>query len=243
MKTLNISIDDVSPHPKSSTKVLRQCFKLVDIYPKIKFTLFVPTAYWRTVKSSISTKKPLILTDFPDFCDELKKLPKQNFEIGYHGHYHGIPGKNDNDEFARLSYKDALEKFKLMISTVEDVGLEKKFSPLFRPPAWKMSPDSFRASFDSGISHLAIFPISFNKKYGWTQATTYQGEDKLDKYHTSYASCFPPFKSLNLETQTNIVYHACEWDRNYLSDSLLTQLKTFLSEHKSEFKFSFLQKT
>ena len=30
MNNLNISIDDVSPHPKSSTKVLERCFELIE---------------------------------------------------------------------------------------------------------------------------------------------------------------------------------------------------------------------
>ena len=69
MNNINISIDDVSPHPHSSIKVLDRCFELINIYPDIKFTLFIPLAYWRTVRPDISTKKPLILSEFPDFCN------------------------------------------------------------------------------------------------------------------------------------------------------------------------------
>ena len=236
MAKLNISIDDVSPHPLSSIKVTDRCFELISIYPDIKFTLFVPVAYWRTrAEGMISTKKPLILSEFPDFCSSLQKLPKKNFEIGYHGYYHGVPGHTDNDEFAALSYEDALEKFELMSSVVESSGLKDVFSPLFRPPAWRMSPGSFQASFDSGITHLAIFP----KKLG-TQADSYKGEDKKDKYNTSYASCFPPIKDLCLEAETNIVYHACEWDKNYLSQALTDQLHQFIKNNKKKIVFKFL---
>ena len=34
---LNVSIDDVSPHEKSSIKVVERCFELIKIFPDIKF--------------------------------------------------------------------------------------------------------------------------------------------------------------------------------------------------------------
>ena len=83
MYLVNVSIDDVSPHPRSSTKVLERCRELINVYPDIKFTLFIPAAYWRT--KSQTTEKPLHLNQFPDFCKEIKDLDKNNFEIGYHG--------------------------------------------------------------------------------------------------------------------------------------------------------------
>ena len=39
---VNISIDDISPHPQSSAKVLHRCFDLIKIFEDIKFTIFVP---------------------------------------------------------------------------------------------------------------------------------------------------------------------------------------------------------
>ena len=79
---VNVSIDDVSPHPRSSTKVIDQCYKLIDSFPDIKFTLFVPTAYWRTMRAEIATKEPLVISKYPEFCEELKKLPVVNFAAG-----------------------------------------------------------------------------------------------------------------------------------------------------------------
>jgi len=239
VNNLNISIDDVSPHPQSSTKVLERCFELIEIFNDIKFTLFIPTAYWRTVKPDISTDTPLVLSDYPEFCSEVRSLPSKNFEIGYHGHYHGIPGYNDNDEFKNLSYQEALDKVRLMKLTVKNAGLENTFSPIFRPPAWKMSPDSFRAFHSEGISNFAIFPLSFCD-IGYTQAKTYKNEDENKKYKKSYATCFPPFVPLALKSQTNIVYHACEWDKNYLSKGLTDELRRFISSNNNTIKFNFL---
>ena len=56
---INISIDDVSPHQFSSTNVLDRCFELIQAFPDIKFTLFVPVAYWRTIKPTTTTKEQI----------------------------------------------------------------------------------------------------------------------------------------------------------------------------------------
>ena len=66
---LNISIDDVSPHPNSGIDKLLPRFKrIIERYPDVKFTLFVPTAYFRQIK--FRTEKPLLLSDKAsgDFC-------------------------------------------------------------------------------------------------------------------------------------------------------------------------------
>lgn len=239
VNNLNISIDDVSPHPQSSTKVLDRCFELIDSFSDIKFTLFVPIAYWRTMRSGVSTSKPYLISDYPDFCSEIKNLPTKNFQIGFHGYYHGIPNVTDNDEFKDLKYDEAIEKIKLMKVHVKKSGLEDSFSPIFRPPAWKMSPDSFRAFHSEGISNFAIFPLRFCD-IGYTQAKTYKNEDENKKYKKSYATCFPPFVPLALKSQTNIVYHACEWDKNYLSKGLADELRRFISSNNNTIKFKFL---
>ena len=64
---INISIDDVSPHPKSSISVVNRCFRLIQEFPDIKFTLFVPIAYWRTTRAEVSTPGPLQINFFTDF--------------------------------------------------------------------------------------------------------------------------------------------------------------------------------
>ena len=39
---VNISIDDVSPHPMSSVKVIERCREIIKKFPEAKFSLFVP---------------------------------------------------------------------------------------------------------------------------------------------------------------------------------------------------------
>ena len=104
MNVLNISIDDVSPHPLSSVSVLERCFEIIDKFPTIKFTLFVPAAYWRTIGAT-STEEPLWINRYPDFCSVLRQLPSKNFELGYHGLLHGIPNVSNNDELQSVHFR------------------------------------------------------------------------------------------------------------------------------------------
>lgn len=221
---INISIDDVSPHPLSSVKVLNRCFELLKEIPDIKFSLFVPVAYWRTTRPSISTRRPLRLDEFPEFCGVLKNLPKQNFEVCYHGLFHGIPGVNDNDEFHHVDSQEAIQKFSEMFEIVKNAGLVEVFKPIFRPPAWRMSPHAISVAKNAGIRTLALSPVQYAKD-------TYQKADELFR-NVVYYDCAPPFSNLPDEPvhSLEIVYHACEWDKNYLSVELADQLLKWIKK-------------
>ena len=91
---------------------------------------------------------------FPDFCNSLKSLNPNNFEICYHGHFHGIPGKSDNDEMRNISYDGMKILIEAMRNTVKNAGLEGIFKEVIRPPAWRMSPEAIKASRDEGIQWL-----------------------------------------------------------------------------------------
>jgi predicted deacetylase len=217
---VNISIDDVSPHPLSSIKVAERCFELIEEFKDIKFTLFVPISYWRTIKDIAKTNKPLPISEYPEFCQFLRDLPKNNFEICYHGFYHGIPGKSDNDEFQNLDYKSAFEKFSQMVDVVKQSNMEEVFKPIFRPPAWRMSPEAIKAAKDFGFKTLALSKKDYANQ-------TYMGEDKAFG-NVVYYDCNPPFDELRRFENNEIVYHACEWDKNYLSKELKNELSEWL---------------
>ena len=234
MKKINISIDDVSPHPYSSVAVLDRCHELIEEFPDIKFSLFIPMAYWRTIKPQIATKNALFIDKFPEFCEVLNSLPKSNFEICYHGLYHGIPGKSDNDEFKELNYEQAEEKFLTMFEIARSANLSDKFEKIFRPPAWRMSHHAIKAARDLGIKVLALSPENYAK-------TTYNSEEeKLND--VVYYNCSPPWHPLKIYDKTEIVYHACEWDKNYFSKKLSEDLSVFLEKNKDDIEFCFLER-
>ena len=217
MRKLNISIDDVSPHPRSSTRVLDKCYRILESVPHAKFTLFVPTAYWRSVPAPPESlcEKPLFLHEHPDFCEAIRRLPDESFEVGFHGHHHGIPGKSNNDELKTLTVDQAAETFLKMRDEVERSDLTHKFKRILRPPAWRLSPDGFdvaRAFFD-------VLAINSAETY----AAIYSGKqfDHHWKSRTVFADAYPPILGIPDQWDSlEVVFHACEWDRNYLSDEM-----------------------
>tara|TARA_R110000824_G_scaffold40667_16_gene121710 strand:+ start:1883 stop:2590 length:708 start_codon:yes stop_codon:yes gene_type:complete len=229
---INVSIDDISPHPKASLSVLERCWELIEAFPDIKFSLFVPIAYWRTQRIGVQTRDPLVIWKFPEFCEALKALPSSNFEVCYHGYYHGIPGENDNNEFLDISYDDAVKRARSMKDRVEKAGLTEVFKPIFRPPAWRMGPQAWDALSAEGFELFAVTDIDYALE-------SYQGKDK--EYSSNYSTVFPPFKPLEIKESCGIVYHACEWDRNFLNIKHTQELIEFLSTHRSEIEFVFME--
>tara|TARA_R110000824_G_scaffold88574_5_gene217743 strand:+ start:187 stop:912 length:726 start_codon:yes stop_codon:yes gene_type:complete len=232
---INISVDDVTPHPMSSLSVVDNFNKIVKEFPNAKITLFVPTAYWRTTRREVSTASPLQIDMFPDFCNSLKSLNPNNFEICYHGHFHGIPGKSDNDEMRNISYDGMKILIEAMRNTVKNAGLEGIFKEVIRPPAWRMSPEAIKASRDEGIQLLAL-----SSKVYPDGSLDYKGEDKKFGKVVYFTSC-PPFSPLELVEKTEIVYHACEWDKNYFSKEMSSELGSFLRTNSGNYSFSFIE--
>jgi len=246
-KRLNISIDDVSPHPNASDKVLDRCFELIKVFPKIKFTLFVPCAYWRTLGSPTpvkykwskegalinqKTKEPLFLDRFPDFCDRIRNLNPEHFEIGFHGYLHGIPHVSNNDEVAAVNYEQARDVFLKMFKMINSTALKNVFKPIFRPPGWRMSPDAIKAASDIGMEIFALGSFDY-------AINSYQNQDK--KVQTVYETCSPPISHLKLTNRTEIVYHSCEWLDNYLSPKYTNELSTFIKKNREQIKFCFME--
>lgn len=218
---INISIDDVSPHPMSSTRVLQRCMQVIDVHPTVKFTLFVPVAYWRTIGTT-ATSAPLELSEHPKFCEELLSLPRENFEVAYHGLHHGIPGRSNNDELQNVGYDEACGIIERMVDGANRAGLGSVFKGILRPPAWRMSPHAFQAAEDLGIRTFALSPDPY-------AMATYAGAQSGRR--VVYYNCCPPAKPLATYGKTEVVYHACEWDSNYLDASKAVELIDFLIAH------------
>jgi len=230
---INISIDDISPHPKSSLKVLEQCNDILNEFPDAKFTLFVPMAYWRTQKKEVATEDPLCLHWYPEFCEQLRKLPKDVYEIGYHGLFHGVPEVTDNDEFDKLGVLQTLTTLDAMQEIAEKAGLLGTIKPIFRPPAWRMSSEAISACKMAGLDMLCL------TRAGYALAA-YKGADKTFG-KVSYSDIAPPNDALQLMDRTGLVYHACECDKNYLGKGLTKELVEFLKENKGQYEFTFIE--
>ena len=133
---VNISIDDISPHPMSNEKCLDICFDIIKLFPNIKFTLYIPMGYWRIFDDKgfrTKTEGPLYLNNYLDLCKKLKRLPKENFELCYHGVYHNDEICNNN-EFGSLSYNDACQRFEKMYrlgNSLSMASIHKNFVSTF----------------------------------------------------------------------------------------------------------------
>jgi len=217
---VNISIDDICPHPKSSVNVLKKCSDLIDVFPDIKFTLFVPMAYTRLNEESYH------LRDYPRLCDTLRELDKKYFELGWHGYLHGIVGKSHNDEFRHLNTDDAITVLNNMFKEANAAKLMHDFKSILRPPAFYMSDGSFEACKKMGIEMLALSPYA-----------DYRNRN-IEFAKAIYFDALPPIYPLIKKDKIEIVYHASEWSKNFLNDELANDLIKFLSlESKPEFVF------
>jgi len=207
MYKVNISIDDISPHPKSSVNVLNQCWDLISEFPNIKFTLFIPMAYKLVKEQEYRVDK------YKPFCDIISSLPSSNFEFGWHGYNHDIWNEKyrcKDREFRQLSYEESKDVFDKMFRVAKDAGIIDLFIPVFRPPAFKLSKE----------------------------ARNYCHNNKIKV--ADFVNVNPPFKSLKLFDKTEILYHACEWDRSYFSKERNAKLKEFLGKNLDDIQFVFI---
>ena len=119
-----------------------------------------------------------------------------------------------------------------MYKIAETAGLSETFKPIFRPPAWKMSPDSIRAARDFGFEVLALNSDRF-------YSDGYGGE-QLKVSDVVYADCYPPFIELQVLEKNEILYHASEWDKNHLNEDAVRNLVNFLKP-LNDIEFCFIE--
>ena len=92
-----------------------------------------------------------------------------------------------------------------------------------------MSSAAILAAKEVGIEILALSPDKYAKE-------TYCGQDEVFA-NVNYYNVNPPFKPLESLEKTNIVYHACEWDKNYLNLRKTVELIKFIQNEEFEFCF------
>lgn len=159
---LNISIDDLSPHPNIGFGALNCLQEIVNGY-NIKVSLFIPTSVQRF---GAREKKHYMLEDFPEFVDRIKALPEKYFEVCYHGHKHGQKRKkSNNDEFRYLRYDEAIDILSRSKEIFDNVGI--KVRPVLRPPGFWISKAAIKACAEFGIKVLALHDAKrYMRSYG-----------------------------------------------------------------------------
>lgn len=230
-KMINISIDDVSPHHAMPGRFLESLNRIIDEFNNVKFSLFLPMALWRTMPPcEFANNEPLVVSEHIDFCETLRTLPAKNFELCYHGLFHGIPMISNNDEFKSIQYESALTLFTKMEMIASNAGLPMK--KIFRPPAWRMSAQAIMAARDFGFTVLALSQDDYALE-------SYSQEHEKKDDVVFYTSA-PPIKPLVLSDKIEIVYHALENDKNFLNETLINELISFLRSisHK---RFCFME--
>lgn len=233
---INVSIDDISIHPQSRIEpIIERCEYLLNWFPDMKFTFFMPIAYWRRFGPT-ATKKPLWIQQEEKFLDKLMSLPPEYFEIGIHGIFHSSENSNNNemlgltDEIGAMSY----------INTIYDYfrTYEIDFSNVVRPCGWAIAPEAakaFNKFFDGD------FTLSLHKDYCPNELLDVIKENSID---VVWCDSCPPFLPLVKKPDLEIVYHACEWDKNYLSQKKAAELRDFLFEELDKYEsleFAFIR--
>ena len=83
---------------------------------------------------------------------------------------------------------------------------------------------------EEGFKLFALTNLDYAMAY-------YSGEEQ--KYPSTFSNQFPPFSGLYEEERCGIVYHACEWDKNYLDKEKTQELIHFIDECRNH-SFEFL---
>lgn len=215
---INISIDDISPHPKMGLDCLRNLDSLLNKFPNIKISLFVPTSICRYKFG----EKKYCLLDYPKFVEEIKKLPN-NFEICYHGHFHGNKvKKSNNDEFRYLDATKTQELLNTSYKIFKETGISVK--NVFRPPGFWMSQWAFEGCKNFGIKTLAL---NRDKRY----------RKCYNRQHKSFNNVVWVGKNTDY---IEMFFHAGKDQRNYIGKESVKIIMNTINNYK-DIEFVFLE--
>lgn len=220
MKTVvNISIDDVCPHPIMRFYAVSRITDLLDKYPNLKCSLFVPTR----LKRYKYKEKEYPLENYPDFVDQLKSLPSKNFEICYHGHMHGnSKPKSNNDEFRYIDKQKTIELLNESKKVFDSLGLT--VNPVFRPPGFWMNAEAFAGCKEFGIKVLALH----NKKQ---YIACYAGE------HLKYERVIYIGRQPDNNRHVELLFHAGKDQKDFLNKQMFKELCKKLDKWSPSFSF------
>ena len=225
MRKFNLSLDDMSPHPKAGLNFesINWCNELINKYPGIKINLFVPAAYCRLGEN------PVFLSQHMDWVDRVNNLP-DNYKINMHGLYHRRTGylrqhDSNNDEFQFLDVIRAKNIISDMIEEFEKAGLN--YIKTFRPPGWKISVSAADVLARNG------FIIAGNNQY--------HGIISKKLKNISWVSYNWDLTGPCKVSKDIIAYgHTSSWTNNYMNKDRFKLIDNILS--KEEFNYVFIEK-
>lgn len=238
MNKFNLSLDDMSPHPKAGLNFesIKWCDKLIEKYPQLKINLFVPAAYCRL------GEEPHALTDNMKWVEKLKALP-DNYVINMHGYHHRRVskkyGNSNNDEWQYLNNTNAPTLVCQMNGEFIRAGLCEfpikdgkqynafpKFRRTFRPPGWKIS----KAAVEALQTYANIECFAGSEEY-------YEKvKDVLRVKWVSYNWDLTGPCDVNGDV---VAYgHTSNWTNNYMDETRYKLVRGFLDNNTNiEFKF------
>ena len=121
-----------------------------------------------------------------------------------------------------------MNKIKLMEEEVNKCQLQHRFSKIFRPPGWNICHEAIKAFIDSGYTlHLNknfSYNLNFSKKY-----------IKNKIYYCDFSPPEIPFN--NNYNHIHVVYHACEWLKNFIFFDNVKELLDLFVTKNTVFKF------
>lgn len=238
MRKFNLSLDDMSPHPRAGLNFesIQWCEELIADYPQIKINLFVPAAYCR-----LGEENPCYISKNKEWLNSLKSLPIHNYRVNAHGLFHRRInkkyGNSNNDEWQYLTYSSAVVLRNHMAMEFAAAGLFKMglfpnqahpiFMPTFRPPGWKISKGAIQALQANGGAGVTCFAGS--KEYY---------EKVKDVLTVKWVSYNWDLTGSCKEKGDIVAYgHTSDWTNNYMNEDRYKLIKSLLDSEKFDFRF------
>lgn len=212
---IQIGIDDLCPRPEQGFELWHNVDVLLAL--GLKVDLFVTFAMIR------DNDGPYTLTDYVKFVDQLHEVSERpGVALNVHGYNHSCHNSN-NDEFLSSDYKALDAKLTSIDKIIDDTGLD--FKKVFRPPAFKISPEGVDALKDHGYTHLSLYK---GHKTGHLYDSFYD-KLNLDGIKVHYSNCAPPTDEL-VSGDLAATYHFSTWLANALSDENTNDLLSKLED-------------
>tara|TARA_R110002110_G_scaffold298588_1_gene512945 strand:+ start:1430 stop:2101 length:672 start_codon:yes stop_codon:yes gene_type:complete len=206
---VQIGIDDLCPRPTQGLELWPNVEKLLAV--GLKVDLFVTFAMIRDGDG------PYILTDYTKFVDQLHEISERpGVALNVHGYNHSCLTSN-NDEFLLSDYKALDAKLTAIDKIIDETGLD--FKRVFRPPAFKISPEGVNALKDHGYTHLSLYK---GHRTGHLYTPLYN-KLNLDGIKVHYSNCAPPSDEL-IDGDLSATYHFTTSLKNALTDQNVTEL-------------------